>query len=198
VRGSQAPHRTTGAGFTLVELLVTIAVLAILITIAAPSMVDVVDRRRLVGAAEAVQNEVRYARSEAIKQSRNMFVTFSNTGGTSWCLGIDELAGCDCTVTDPTVSNVGGDGACAIDSVLKILSAAQVSNVTLQGGGAVEIQFDNVRGTAQCDGIACSDAAIQLLSAGGRDLRVRVNALGRVSMCSPSGTTNVPGYPTCP
>ena len=72
------------AGFTLIELMVTIAILAIISMIAAPSFTPLMERWRVRGAAEALQSTIYYARSEAIKRGGG--VTITATGG-DWAGG---------------------------------------------------------------------------------------------------------------
>jgi type IV fimbrial biogenesis protein FimT len=70
-------------GFTLVELMVTIAVLAILLTIAAPAFSDLIMNNRLATATNEVQNALGYAKSEA--GFRRQFVTVCTSSDGSSC-----------------------------------------------------------------------------------------------------------------
>lgn len=65
-------------GFTLIELMVTIAIGAILLSVGAPMLADYVANSRLRAAGEAVLSEVLYAQQEAIK--RNAVVRLSVKG----------------------------------------------------------------------------------------------------------------------
>lgn len=70
-----APHRTwvTGAGFTLVELMVTVAVAAVLLAVAVPSFTQMIVSGRLTTQSNDMLAAINLARSEAIK--RNASVT---------------------------------------------------------------------------------------------------------------------------
>ena len=61
-------HRQAETGFTAIELLVTVAVVAILAALAAPSFKPLIDRWRVRDALESMQSTLYLARSEAIKR----------------------------------------------------------------------------------------------------------------------------------
>ncbi len=61
-------RRPKSAGFTLVELMVVIAVLATLLALAAPSFTPLMERWRVRQASELLQSTLYFARSEAIKR----------------------------------------------------------------------------------------------------------------------------------
>ncbi|HQQ69308.1 MAG TPA: GspH/FimT family pseudopilin [Alicycliphilus sp.] len=62
--GAGARHR----GFTAIELMVTIAILAVLSALAAPSFTPIMERWRVRQAAEELQSTIYFARSESIKR----------------------------------------------------------------------------------------------------------------------------------
>jgi len=72
----------TGQGFTLIELMVTVSVAAVLLAVGVPSFQTTVKNNRLTAAANSLVGALNLARSEAIK--RGVFVTFCkrNGGGT--------------------------------------------------------------------------------------------------------------------
>jgi type IV fimbrial biogenesis protein FimT len=75
--------RSQGAGFTLVELMVTLAVLAILLGIAVPSFQSVIQNNRLNTAINDVLGAMNFAKVEAIR--RNATVRFCiNLGSGAW------------------------------------------------------------------------------------------------------------------
>lgn len=70
-------------GFTVIELMTVLAVLAVLLTAGVASFVDQIARRRLEGAAIELSSDLQYARSQAV--SNNTTVTLAtNAGGTQY------------------------------------------------------------------------------------------------------------------
>jgi len=69
------------SGFTLVELLVTMAVFGVLAAIAFPQMSGFSDNNRMVSQVNNLSANLQYARSEAIRQVRN--VTIETLDGTA-------------------------------------------------------------------------------------------------------------------
>lgn len=73
----------TFSGFTLIELVVTVTIAAILIAIAVPGLNNFVETNRLTSATNEFIGDQSFARSEALKRGANTGVC--KTGGTSAC-----------------------------------------------------------------------------------------------------------------
>ena len=63
------PHDKRVQGVTLLELMVTVAIMAIMAAIAFPSMRDFVSNSRLVNRSEQIANAFRFARTEAVRMN---------------------------------------------------------------------------------------------------------------------------------
>ena len=71
------PPLTGPNGFTAIELMVVVAIVAVLAALAGPSFTPMIERWRVRQTAEALQSSIYLARSEAIR--RNTAVTLSAT-----------------------------------------------------------------------------------------------------------------------
>ncbi|SRR5579875_624736 len=80
---SRAPH---AAGFTLIELMVTITVAAILMAVAVPAFRSFLQNDRLLTEANLLVASLNLARSEAIKEDADVWVCASSDGLT--CSGV--------------------------------------------------------------------------------------------------------------
>jgi type IV fimbrial biogenesis protein FimT len=81
--GRTRRSRTPGsAGFTVVELMVAVAVLAILLALAVPNFTDASLSGRLNGFANSIVAATQIARSEALKRNATITVCASSDGAT--------------------------------------------------------------------------------------------------------------------
>ena len=71
--------RMTSAGFTLIELMVTIAVLAIIVGIAAPSISTQLANQRVKSTTSTIANALKEAKVESILRRQNVKVIYDAT-----------------------------------------------------------------------------------------------------------------------
>jgi prepilin-type N-terminal cleavage/methylation domain-containing protein len=183
-------------GFTMIELMVTVVVAAILLALATPSFADFIDRYRLRGVTDDVVTFVNNARAESVKQGRDVNVAFAGTTS-AWCIGanaaaeptnagdvIPAAAECDCS-TDATACKVGGEQ--------RVFGSDSDNGVVLSAVPA-DFTFDNRLGTVNPLGAT----TVTLTSPRKRfDLQLTVTALGQASLCVPSGKRAITGVPSC-
>jgi type IV fimbrial biogenesis protein FimT len=67
------PHRTRG--FTIIELLIVIAIMAILAAVALPNFREYMTQRRLSGAARVIASDLMNARMQAVSQNNKVIVS---------------------------------------------------------------------------------------------------------------------------
>lgn len=73
---------TKSRGFTLIELMVTISVLAILVTIGMPSLQTFIQNSRLQSQSASLMGDLNYARAEAVRLGSPVAVCASADGAT--------------------------------------------------------------------------------------------------------------------
>jgi len=80
MRFEQSVQRNRRAGFTLIEVVVALAIIAVLSVAAIPSIQGMIERRRLQGFARDLGNVFQIARSQAIRTGNNQIVFFGPLG----------------------------------------------------------------------------------------------------------------------
>lgn len=86
---SALPARRAAAGFTLIELMITIAVAAILLMIAAPSFTSLINSNRLTSSANEMVGVLQSARMEAVRTSSTVSVCVDCDGAGSMIAYVD-------------------------------------------------------------------------------------------------------------
>jgi len=187
-------------GFTLIELMVVIGVIAIITSLALPSYRTLIEKRQVTSGAEQLGAFLSAVQIEAVKRSENIAVSFDYTDGASWCVGIASgTAACDCTDTIPATAD------CTIDGQVRIFNQDNLNypdalSAMSDGDGNQVFIYDPARGLVYGDSsLADYDSAeMEFLSDNGTyALNVQVSATGRVKYCSDSDGTQVPGYDVC-
>lgn len=154
------------AGFTLMEMLIAIAIVAILTSLALPSFSGMLDRQRVQGAAENLFADMQYAKSQAIKCALSMDVIATAGPPWSYCIATN---GSNCAAAATT--------NCAIPGVWKTVAGTDYVNVTL--GANASVTFDALRGG--CAGASCG-VAITFTGSSGATRSVTVSAMGHISL----------------
>ena len=174
----------------MIELMLVLAIMAGLLTLALPSFNGYLERNRLKAAAEGLSSDLHYARSESLLRDSGseMTVSFTTDGSNTWCYGMTTAASCDCTVSDPN-----SPSACLVEvageDVLRVVESddfqgtVNMPTVTLPSN---EANFTGIR--------ALVDSGIISLQANNQQVDVNLTAVGRVRICSDA---KILGYPSC-
>ncbi|MFK7795146.1 MAG: GspH/FimT family pseudopilin [Gammaproteobacteria bacterium] len=113
-------------GFTIVELMLSLAVAAVILTIGVPSFQGLIERNQLTSGINQIISSMSLARSEAIKRNQRVSICPSSDGAT--CLGNQYENGWIVFVD----RNSNGSRQAA-DEELIWVSGSLPSNMTLRG-----------------------------------------------------------------
>ena len=182
-------------GFNLIEVMVTLTVLAILVTLGAPGFIEWTQSQRLRAAAEAITNGIQVARGEAIR--RNLPVTVGlEPPGTAWTACEATISPCDSTTVAPNfIQNKSAHEASGSASIATTPAGAIL--VTFSPLGSV---IDNYDGSPRLTRVDVSYPPAVCTADGGtmRCLRVVITPGGSVRMCDPTPTIVAPDPRACP
>ncbi len=180
-------------GFTLVEVMMSVVLLAISAALALPSYRDMVEKRQVTNGAEQLASFINMAQGASMKTNRVVTVSWSHTDSNDWCIGaVASEDACNCTVTDSTSESYCQIGA--TDFIISDEIAAErglMHDMTGDGSYA----FDPIRGVF----VDLDDSLNLELRSRSGDFRLNlmVNSTGRITLCSDVASQAVPGYEAC-
>jgi prepilin-type N-terminal cleavage/methylation domain-containing protein len=200
-------------GFTLLELLIAIAIVGVALTVSVPSINRYLESQRLRSISSEMLGDLQFARTEAVARGKPVGIKFDYAGdGSRTCYTVAAYTGTDCVFTgagDP-ISNcnceTGGiGGACTAGNWVEIKTvvvpksrAVDMRHMGAPGDRA--IAFDPTSGNisyCQLNKGTLNPAPFRINVNGDTmgTLRTEVAPSGRPRTCRFSGT--VPGVPPC-
>jgi len=168
------------AGFTLMELLITIAIMAVFLAVAVPSFYTVIQNNYSNSVNRDFIASLQYARSEAIKRSTSVSVCATSDSsftacGTNWSLGWIVFA----DVNGNGVYNAGTDTilrAIALGGKnASITSTPSVNSATYTNTGFSAANTSNVTFTVSATGCSGPYAHQVAISITGRPVLTDIN-----------------------
>ncbi|MFN3860122.1 MAG: Tfp pilus assembly protein FimT/FimU [Roseateles sp.] len=182
-------------GLGLVEVMVSVAIVGTLLAVATPSLLDLLERRRVAAVALDVANILSFARSEANNMIDGIAVHLEkDPKGLVSCASVNILHVSDfCKCYLPRATMCKGVGVPVLQ-VYQIKNADGVSfEATASDWGPVKERLTfrrNVYFTSVTD--------VQVNVKGkrtGAQLRVEMNTANRIRTCTPDGS--ISGFPAC-
>ena len=182
------------SGFSIAELMVSLALLAIGAALSIPSYREMVEKRQLTHGAEQILAFVNTAQSEAQRRNEVVTISYDRDASDDWCVGaVLGTTPCDCMETNTSASDF-----CAIDSAPRIINNTYVGNTSLvkeMTGAEGDYSIDPVRGIV----VDPNDKLQIQMRSNSEDYRLdlQVNISGQAILCSHDDSHSVPGYAEC-
>ena len=149
------------AGFTLIEMLIVLAILAIIATLTAPALGLIAEKNAIRSVAESIKSDLQWTRTEAIKRSEDLTVSYNQAGG---CYGIS---------TEPLTSPI--TASCVRTGCdIKTVSALKDHNNLEFSAVPPPTNFKFMRGRATNGHLCIKNQNLQL--------KVIVSTLGRIKI----------------
>lgn len=181
-------NRVLNFGFTLIELMVTVALIAIMLALAAPSMTAFQRNAELTSFTNSMLASINAARGEAMKRGRYAMVVPAD--GTDWNSGwvvfldVDRsqtyAEASDITISAreaaPSYLSISANGPAAATPPYIMFDASGYSKTKAAAFGAntFEIKRNDVSGTDQLT----------------QTRRIKIASTGRVRICTPTSSTD--------
>ncbi len=165
---------TQQGGFTLIELMITVAIAGILIGVGVPSLRNIMINNRVTSYTNDFMSSLYLARSEAVKRGTRVTMCKSSNGtacaaGGGWQQGWVIF------------EDTNADGAFAANEVIQVHEALS-ANLTLTGAGATGAYVSFIEnGTAQTTGGA-SQSGTMTVALSGKTRTITLSSVGRLSV----------------
>jgi type IV fimbrial biogenesis protein FimT len=165
-------------GFTLIELMVTLAVAAILLTVGIPSFKEMISNNRLTTQSNALVGFLQGARMEAVRRNRTVSVCVDDNLGSDACDGTDWAQGWRLWI------DLDGDNNVDADETLRVKDGILGTTTIVSAG------FDNTESISfSSTGEADSTGTFTICDsdrAGEPGVAISISTTGRISSAPPS------------
>ena len=177
----------TQRGFSMIEVVITIAILGILLAAAMPSVSDWIRNTRIRNTAESILNGLQLARMEAVRTNKatgfylvsdlSASCALSSTSG-SWVVSVGSPAGACATAT---LKGLDSDGGGATVGAKQSDGSTAATSVTFSGLGMLTLSSS-----------ATAIRKIAVTSADGTTFvrRVEISPIGLARLCDPLISTS--------
>ena len=190
--------RPSQAGVSLIELMIGLAIMALLIMIGLPNMATWLSNSQIRTAGETMLAGLTLARTEAVR--RNQIVRFQmvsnltsgcviSTSGADWVVSLDDATGaCDAAPSDVAVPRIVQKRSGSEGTQRAVVAAATAGTLHFNGLGRVT----SPGGAANMTQVAISNpvgGTCEHVDGGNmRCLRINISVGGDARMCDPAVT----------
>ncbi len=186
-------------GFSIIEIAVTLVILALVLTSALPNIGAWLRNAKLRNQAEALLTGLQQARNEAVRRNRNVgfwMVSLptatamnnecsASASGTSWVISVnDPSSHCGDAPSDTTSPRIVGTRVGADGSTGVAVSGVQSDGST----AASSVTFDGF-GRAVAGGIGRIDIRYASAQSNDRPLRIEISVSGQARLCDTAVTS---------
>ena len=216
---SRRPEATVHErGFTLVELLIVVAVVAVVLTLAAPSFREMIEMQRLRGPSAQLTTDIQFARSEAVSRQEVVAISFEPSASGMSCYILHTWPGdlnqprCSCSAPEGSRCPVAVPPAPQPREIrtVQVPTATNVRVLPVQAPSAPAavnvIHFNPTTGGMQAYYIGVGGPGLSPIGEAWAEVRLQrpsnppglrtmVSVSGRPSVCTPGG--RVSGVPSC-
>jgi type IV fimbrial biogenesis protein FimT len=185
-RQPRRPH-----GFTLIELMVTLVIAAILMMVAVPSFVSFQKNTELTSAANSLLAAINAARGEAMKRGMSVIVVPTGNGSdwkTGWVVVVDKNTPRTYTATEdntvltqakvPSGISITVNGIASVSEPYILFDASGFSKTKANGPAYFSISF------ARTDVAAADQYKYKQIRI------IKIASTGRVKICTPESATD--------
>ena len=144
--------QVSSSGFTLIELMVTIAVLAIIVSIAAPNISTQLANQRVKSTTATLANALKEAKAESIIRRQDLTFTYNNNGTNAGSINIGNIFSYSysskSTITDSESKNpITFEPSKRVESTIyticdenaaatpRQVSVSKIANISIKSGG---------------------------------------------------------------
>lgn len=176
------------SGFTLIEMMVTITLMSVLTMLAMPSFTTWIANNKVRTVSDSLQNGLRFAQSEALRRSRP--IVFSLTNSTAPQTSLTAAANGSNWSINVSKSNLDANNVFVQAGVLPdVAGSVQIAGpaaVCFNSMGRLVANTDTGVSGASCDTASTVFTYDITLTGADRPLRVLVGLGGQVRMCDPA------------
>jgi len=170
--------------FSLLELLISMVLMAVLVNIAIPSFQRILERQRLTAAAESLYAQLQLAKVLALQHKQTIRLSFNLLDADQWCYGLST-----------SVCNCWQSNSCQLNGVEHRTQYSEFPGISIAGStvpwgnGAV---FEPRQGNVTAGGATLASKNFQI--------RIKTSGQGRIRICNDHSLqtkTDLDFYPVC-